>query len=158
MYSYKFLRERTFLIVTWGAEESRRGKNLSASTLKVGGVKIWVQHPYKTPFIDIISKNFAAAAAAAGLSLSWPTHYLSNRMQMSLDSNAGCYKMTCVNMYHLDLYPMLSRGGGAKFQCIDFQWGGQVFSAPMWRGGQVFSAQESRNSSALRYWLIMTAP
>ncbi len=56
-------------------------------------------------------------------------------MQMTLDSNTGCYEMADVNMYYL--YPMSGRGGGAKFQCADFEGEGK-FSARRCRGGAGF--------------------
>ncbi len=75
-------------------------------------------------------------------------------MQMTLDSNTGCYEMADVNMYYL--YPMSCRGG-AKFQCVDFE-GGQIFSAPMPRGGKFSVRRNLGIPRPPRYRLIMTAP
>ena len=65
-------------------------------------------------------------------------------MQMTLDSNTGCYEMADVNMYYL--YPMSCRGGG-KISVRGLR-GGASFQRADAERGQVFSAPESRNSSA----------
>ncbi len=105
----KLLRERSLLIGTGGWRNQGGGKNLSASTLR-GGAKFECSTLRKTPSSIPSSRNFAAGAA--GLSLLWPTNCQSNSMQMGLDSNTGCYKMTGLNMYYL--YPISSRGGGRQ--------------------------------------------
>ncbi len=104
------VRERSLLIGTRGWR-NQGGARIWGQALWGGGAKIECSTLRKPPPPISFSKNFAAGAAS--LPLLYPTNCLSNSMQMNLDSNTGCYKITGVNMYYL--YPMWCRGRGQNF-------------------------------------------